>query len=165
MDQRAIAAVEAALTRNSVAAVPVHSWSSLVTAGPDASLTSSGNRPAADWADAQPLVDVDELGTGPLDTLVVHPQELKSLRKGCGDQVPNVLEAAGIRSVRKSLRVTAGTAYLVASGKAGRVAFDRPLTTEVIDDRHHRSTFVQSYAVPAFTTNVPGVVRKITGVA
>jgi hypothetical protein len=80
-------------------------------------------------------------------------------------QLPDVLTALGIEQVRTSMQVTSGTAYAVETGQAGRLTFERALTTEVIPDRETRSTWIQAYAVPAFAITKPGAVRKITGLA
>ncbi|MFF0816143.1 major capsid protein [Rhodococcus sp. NPDC003318] len=163
IDQIAIAAIDAALTRHSIAGVPGNYWDGLVTAGPEAELTPSTKRPTADFARANLLARVDDLGIGTLNVLVCHPQQEAALKIGYGEGLAAALASAGITSVRTSTLVTNGTAYLVEEGKAGQVAFERPLMTETIDDRHHRSTWIQSYAVPAFAVTTPGAVRKITG--
>ncbi|WP_040802800.1 major capsid protein [Nocardia concava] len=165
IDQVALAAVDAALTKHTIAPLPGHDWSALVTVGPDTSLTPNANRPTADFANANLSAVMDDIGIKGLDTLVCHPQEHARLKIGYGTELAAVLASAGIAKVRPSVLVTPGTAYLVESGLVGRVAFERPMTTEVIDDRHHRAQWIQSYAVPAFAVSKPGGARKITGLA
>lgn len=165
IDSIAVAAIEAALTKWSIASVPGTNWGTLITVGDPTTLTSSANRPTAQFANANLLAAVDDIGVGVLNTLVVHPQQRAALQIAYGTDLNDVLASAGITAMRASLSVTNGTAYLVESGKPGRVAFERPLTTELIPDRHTRSQWVQTYAVPAFAVSTPGAVRKITGLA
>lgn len=165
IDQLAIAAVEAALTKHSIAAVPGHDWSETVTVGPLDAITPNGERPVADIARAALLVRVDDLGIPAPDTIVLHPEQLTTMRIAYGAETTAALESVGITSVRTSMQVPNGTAYVVSSGAAGIVGFERPLTTEVVPERTRRSTWVQTYAVPAFAIPVPGAIRKITGLA
>lgn len=163
IDQLAIAAIDAKLAQYNIAGVPGHNWDDLVTVGPLDSITPNSERPMADIANAALLVRVDDLGVPPPDTMVCHPQQLTALRIGYGAELGDVLASVGINSVRTSMQVANGTAYVVSSGQAGIIGFERPLTTEVIPERTRRSTYVQSYCVPAFAVPTPGAVRKITG--
>ncbi|WP_218002659.1 major capsid protein [Nocardia brevicatena] len=165
IDALALAAVDAALTAHSIGTVPGHDWSTLVTVGPDDQLTPNTDRPTADFANANLLAAMDDIGIGTLDTLVCHPQEHARLKIGYGIDLAAVLASAGITKVRTSVQIAPGVAYLVENKQAGRTVYERPLTTEVIDDRHHRAQYVQSYVVPAFAVSKPGAVRKITGLA
>lgn len=173
VDALAIAAVETALTKYGIADVPGHDWSELVTVGDPADITPNGSRPTADLARASLLVRADDLGIGEPDTLVLHPNELANLRIGYGSELPDVLAGVGIANVRTSMRVAVGTAYVVTAGAAGVMGFEPSpaaptqagLVTEVIPDREHRATWIQSYCLPAFALTVPGAIRKITGLA
>lgn len=165
VDQLAIAAIDAALTKHSIAGVSGHNWGNLVTVGPLDDITPNADRPLADIANAALLIRVDDLGVQAPDTLVLHPQQHSALTIGYGTELPNVLAAAGIDKVRTSMQVANGTAYVASSGSAGRLGFEHPLTTEVIPERTRRAIWVQSYAVPCFAVPVPGAVRKITGLA
>jgi len=165
IDQLAIAAIEAKLAQYSIQGVTGHDWGEVVTVGPLDSITPNSERPMADIARAALLVRVDDLGIPPPDTLVCHPEQLTAMRIGYGADTSAVLESVGITSVRTSMQVANGTAYVVSSGQAGILGFERPLTTEVIPERTRRSTYVQSFVVPAFAVPTPGAVRKITGLA
>ncbi|MGV9586373.1 major capsid protein [Nocardia farcinica] len=165
LDAVALAAIDAALTQHSIQPIPGHNWSTLVTVGPEDQLTPNSDRPHADFATAGLAARMDDIGIGTLDTLVCHPQEEARLKIGYGVDLPGVLAAAGIKTIRTTVQATPGTAYLVETGRAGHVQFERPMTTDVIDSRHTRSQFVQTYAVPAFAVSRPGAVRKITGLA
>lgn len=179
IDQIAIAAVEMALSKYSIAGVDGHNWGTIVTVGPLDSITPNSGRPSADIANAALLARADDTGIKPPDTLVCHPQQLTALRIAYESHLNDMLESVGITSVRTSMQVTPGTAYVVASGAAGVLAFEPTpvlpngvaagnsggLVTEVIPDRGTRSMWVQSYAVPVFAIPVPGAIRKITGLA
>ncbi len=163
IDSLALAAVDAALTAHSIVDVPGHDWSELVTVGPADGITPNSDRPTADFATANLVAAMDDIGIGTLDTLVCHPQEHARLKIGYGTDLSSVLESAGITKVRTTTLLAPGTAYLLENRAAGHTMYERPLTTEVIDDRHHRSRYVQSYVVPAFAVSKPGAIRQITG--
>ena len=175
IDQLAIAAVDAALSKYSITGVPGHDWSLLTTVGPLDDITPNAERPTADISNASLLARVDDLGIAEPDTIVMHPGQLQSLRQGYGSELPNVLAGVGIQNVRTSLQVTEGTAYVVTAGAAGVMGFEATpygqtagqngLATEIIPDRERRSIWIQSYAVPVFATVVPGSIRKITGLS
>ncbi|EOM74612.1 hypothetical protein DW322_03395 [Rhodococcus rhodnii] len=164
IDQVAIAALDAALSKHSIAPVPGHKWHELVTAGPNDQLTPNANRPTADFARANLISQAQDLGGGTLNVLLLHPEMHMALKIGYGEGLAAALESAGITEVKSSMLIPVDTAYLVEQGKAGVVAFERPLTTETIDDRHHRATWIQSYAVPAFAVTNPSAAVKITGI-
>lgn len=166
IDRLAIATVEAALTKYSIAGVPGHDWGDLVTVGPADSITPNSDRPLADIANGALLIRTDDLGIPAPDTLVLHPQQLSALQVGYGADLMPVLAAAGITKVRTSMQMTNGVGYVVASGQAGVMGFEHGgLRTETIPDREHRRTWIQTYAVPAFAVPRPGAIRKITGLA
>lgn len=165
VDGRAIAAIEAALTKDSIASVPASTpWADVVVVGPEANLTPNQQRPHADFASANLLIQVEDLGLPGINSLLVHPHQQFELAAAYGADLDSVLQAAGIETVRASTLVPRGTAYVMAKGQAGKVAFERPLTTEKYDERATRSTWFQSYCLPAFAVHQPGAVRKITGI-
>ena len=47
----------------------------------------------------------------------------------------------------------------------GTVGFEAPLTTDVWDDRSIRSTWVQSYCVPAIAVDRPFACKKLVGLS
>jgi hypothetical protein len=175
IDQLAIAAVDAALAKYSIASVPGHDWSTLVTVGPSTGITPNADRPTADISNASLLARVDDLGIAEPDTIVMHPGQLQSLRQGYGSELPDVLAGVGIQNVRTSLQVAEGTAYVVTAGAAGVMGFEATpygqtagqlgLATELIPDREHRAVWIQSNAVTVFATVVPGSVRRLTGLS
>lgn len=165
IDQLAIAAIDAAHVKHGIAAVAGSDWDAVVTTGPELSLTPNGERPMADIARAALAVAEDDLGVAAPNSLVCHPRQLTAARIAYGADTAAVMESVGITSVRTSMQVPAGTAYVVSSGQAGVLGFERALQTEIVPERTRRATYVQSYCVPVFAVATPGAVRKITGLA
>lgn len=143
--------------------VPGHDWGDVVTVGPPDSLTPNSERPASDWANAQLAAELQELGYR-YDTLILHPQEEKTLKDAYGENLAAALESAGLTPF-SSPRVTPGVGYVVERGKAGVVAFERPLTTEVWREEATKRTWLQSYAIPAIAITAPPAIKKLTGLA
>ncbi len=163
LNAAAVDAIETSLTENQVPTIPGSNWSSVITVGPPETLTPNNKRPAADFAAAQFASDLEELGVVH-DLLIVAPQQAYSLRVTYGPDLAEVLASAGLEMFA-SPRVTPGTAYAVEKGAAGVVAFEYPLTTIVYREEETRSSWVQSFAVPAFAVERPAAVKKITGLA
>ncbi|WP_280354294.1 major capsid protein [Nocardia otitidiscaviarum] len=161
LDVAAMAAVEAAIGGENT--VPGHNWETLVTVGPDTSLTPSAERPTADLSAAQLAADLQELGVTH-DMLVVHPEQAHDLRVAYGDGLDAMLKSAGVELFANP-RVTAGVAWAIETGGVGTVGFERPLTVDTWDDRSTRSRWVQAYAVPALAVDRPYAAKKITGLA
>ncbi|MFI7165322.1 major capsid protein [Rhodococcus erythropolis] len=161
----ALAAVDDALTETpgGSALVGASDWSNFLVVGPAEQITPNSSRPAADWVHAQLEADQERLGIV-YDTLVVAPQQAADLRVGYGDQLTAVLTSAGL-TLTTLTHLSNGTAYLLKKGAAGRVGFEYPLTTDVIDKRENRKKIVQAYAVPAFAVDQPRAVKKIVGLA
>lgn len=162
LDVRALAAVEAA----AIHTMPVDTggkWDAQVLVGPLDSITESADRPTAHFARAQQLCDEDELGVV-LDTLLVNPAQAADLKVAYAGGLDDVLKSAGL-TMFTSARIAAGVAYLVQAGEVGVVGFEHPLTVEVIPERQTRSTWVQSFVVPALGVNRPHSCVKLTGLA
>lgn len=165
IDVRALAAIDAALDKHSIVDLPASTeWADVVVVGPEADLTPNHLRPHADLALANLFVQVEDLGLPGINALLMHPHQKFELTAVYGSDLDGMLKAAGVETVRTSVLVPRGTAYAMAKGQAGKVAFERPLTTEKYDDRATRSTWYQSYCLPAFAVHQPGAVRKITGI-
>jgi hypothetical protein len=161
LDVRAMAELTAAVTGANV--VPGHNWSTLVTVGPENTLTPSASLPTADLSAAQLASDLQELGVTH-DLLVVHPNEAHSLRVAYGDKLQAMLDSAGV-GLFANPRVTAGTGWAIQSGKVGTVGFEFPLTVDAWEDKATRSWWVQAYVVPAFGVDRPFAAKKLTGLA
>ncbi len=151
----AIAAVGGALT------FVGNNWSTVVTGG--ASQTNNSLWPAADFAKAQMLADVDELGVV-YDLWLVNPAQWAQLAIVYGSALADVLASHGIVMFPTN-RVAAGTAYVVARGQVGGINIEKPLGTEVWREERTERTWVQASARPVFYVTNPYSVRKITGLA
>lgn len=163
INQRAISTLEAALSGLGGAATFVgQNWGTVVTGG--SSQSNATAFPAADFAKAQLLADVDELGVT-YDLWLVNPQEKYRLALVYGSDLMDVLASFGIREVYASNRVTAGTAYAVASGQVGFLSMERGLTTETWYEAKTRRDWVQSSVVPVMGVTNPYAIKKITGLA
>ena len=161
----ALTAINAALdeTPGGSNLVGTSDWSNFLTVGPADQITPNTLRPSADWVHAQLAADQERLGIV-YDTLAVSPQQAADLRIGYGDQLDAVLSSAGLKMTTIT-HLDGGTAYLLKKGAAGRVGFEFPLTTDVIDKRENRKRMVQAYAVPAFAIDRPRAVKRITALA
>lgn len=162
LDTRALAVLLDALD-DPGSTVAGHSWGTLVLDGPLDTITASGSRPTADFAAAQLAADLEELGVVH-DVLVVHPTQAAALRTAYAENLSKMLEAASLKLVTNVL-VPIGSAFVAQTGEAGVIAFEKPVTVTTWRDEATRSTWVQSYAVPAFAVNKPSAVKLINGLA
>lgn len=136
-------------------------WDQVVTIGDPSTVTSNADRPLALFAAAQRSADDDQLGIR-FDTLVVSSTDRFNLTVAYGENLPAVLATAGVTLV-SSPYVAEGKAYAVAKGKAGLLAFEQPLTTEIIPVRERRGKFIQTYIGPVMAITQPRAVRVLTG--
>ncbi|GAA1071996.1 major capsid protein [Tsukamurella spumae] len=163
LDTRALAVLLDALDDDPASTISGHNWSSLILDGPLDQITPSASRPTADFAAAQLAADLEELGVIH-DVLVVHPEQAAALRTAYAENTGQMLEAAGLELVSNTL-VPVGSAFVAQTGEAGVIAFEKPVTVTTWRDEATRSTWVQSYAVPAFAVNKPAAVKIIDGLA
>lgn len=161
LDAAGMAAIEAAIT--SANTVTGHSWENLVFVGTLSSITSSNDRPTADFSAAQLASDLQELGVKH-DLLVVHPNQAHRLRAAYGDQLKAMLDSAGLKMFVNP-RATPGVAYTLEKGMVGTVGWEEPLTVQAWEDKPTRSWWVQAFAVPAYAVERPYAMKKITGLA
>jgi hypothetical protein len=137
-----------------------HNWSSVITAGTNASTASQ--YPLADFALAAQMAEQDELGIE-YDLWLLNPQEYAQLIIIYQAQgLRNILDELGI-SIYVSNRVPAGTAYAVAAGQVGQIRIEKPLGTETWRDPDHERTFVQSTVRPLFFVDNPYAILRFTG--
>lgn len=161
LDERALKVLLDALDDEPGSSISGHSWGSLILDGPADAITTSSARPTADFAAAQLAADLEELGVVH-DTLVVHPNQAAALRTAYAENLSKMLEAASLKLVTNVL-VPIGSAFVAQAGEAGVIAFEKPVTVTTWRDEATRSTWVQSYAVPAFAVNKPAAVKLING--
>ena len=158
LNTSALAAIDDATPQ---AVLAFAAWDTLVTEGPESSLTPSTHRPLADMVRARQASEEDRLGIK-LDTLLVSTTDAASLRVGYGRQLADVLAAAEVTMITNPY-IETGRAYLVEKGKAGVVGYEAPLTVDVIDRRETRDKVLQVYAVPSYAVDKPQAVKVITG--
>ncbi|BDD84886.1 hypothetical protein TPB0596_46490 [Tsukamurella pulmonis] len=158
LNTSALAAIDDATPQ---AVLAFAAWDTLVTEGPESSLTPSTHRPLADMVRARQASEEDRLGIK-LDTLLVSTTDAASLRVGYGPQLADVLAAAEVAMITNPY-IETGRAYLVQKGKAGVVGYEAPLTVDVIDRRETRDKVLQVYAVPSYAVDKPQAVKVITG--
>ena len=163
INARAIEVLEASITASGQTTVG-RNWSTASDVGPDASTTTRQNLPMRDFALAQKLADVQELGVN-IDLWLLNPQEYMNLVVLYGAAgLGRVLQDIGI-SVYASNRVTAGTAYALASGQVGEMRIEKPLSTESWREPNRERTWVQSTVRPVMYVTNPYAVIKFTGLA
>jgi hypothetical protein len=166
VNTRAVDTLEAAITAQSGATTFAgQNWNNVVVGG--TSQTNVTGMPAADLAKAQLAADTDELGVH-YDLWLVNPAQMYqfNLIYGINGADPQrILNALGIREMYASNRVTAGTAYAVASNQVGELRLEEPLQTETYREPKTRRTWVQSSIKPVMYVTNPFSVRKVTGLA
>ena len=161
VNTNAVATLEAAITAlGGGGTFTGHNWGTVVTGG--SSQTNNSGWPAADFANAQYLADVDELGVE-YDLWIVNPKQRMQLAITYGSELNEVLASNGIREVFASNRVANGTAYAVARGQVGEIRVEHPLDTETWDDKEKQRDWVQSWVMPVMYVTNPYSVKKVTG--
>lgn len=161
INQVAIDKLETAISAGSRTFVG-RDWSAVVTAGSSAS--TAQNWPLRDFAHANALAEVDELGIT-YSLALLNSQEYERLVLIYG---PNGLKSLLTElgwDVYVSNRVTAGTGYFVAEGEVGGMRIEKPLGTETWREQKTERTFVQSSVRPVMYVNNPFAVLKATGLA
>lgn len=158
---RAVATLEAAITAlGGGGTFAGHNWGTVVTGG--SSQTNNSGWPAADFANAQYLADVDELGVE-YDLWIVNPKQKLQLVITYGDKLDAMLASLGIREVFASNRVTNGTAYALATQQVGELRVEKGLSTETWREEKTQRTWVQSDVRPVMYVTNPYSIKKVTG--
>jgi hypothetical protein len=164
LNTRALTALDASITAfTATQTVTGVNWGTATTTAAG-SKTAAGD-PAFDFAKVQLAADVAELGYD-IDTWIVHPNQANVLRVLYGSgNVTGVLGDNGIRNFIVSARVTAGTAYAVASGQVGELRFEKGISTETWREQATQRTWVQSDVRPVMAVTDPYACYKVTGLA
>jgi hypothetical protein len=161
VNTNAVATLEAAIASLGGAGTFVgHNWGTVVTGG--SSQTNNSGWPGADFAQAQYLADVDELGVN-YDLWLVNPKQKMQLAITYGSQLLEVLAANGIREVFASNRIANGTGYVVAREQVGEIRVEKALGTETWREKKTQRTWVQSDVMPVMYVSQPYSVKKVTG--
>lgn len=162
VNTRAVETLDAAITAlGGAGTFQGNDWSAVVTSG--SAQSSAPDWPAADFAKAAMLAEVDELGVV-YDLWLLNPQEAMNLAVVYGSGLADVLASNGI-STYVSNRIPAGTAYVVARGQVGELRVEKALGTETWREGRIESTWVQSSVRPVMYVTDPFAVRKVTGLA
>lgn len=160
INQRAVAELEAAITAlGGAATFTGQDWSAVVTAGTAAS--SNAAFPAADFAMAQMLADVDELGVT-YDLWLLNPMQRMQLAVVYGDRLDQVLSAHNL-AIFASNRVPNGTAYALARGQVGELRIEKALGTETWREPKTEKSWVQSSVRPVMYVTNPYSIKKVVG--
>lgn len=138
---------------------PETNWANLVFVGDPTTITPSKQRPTAAWAEAQLLATMEELGVQH-DLLVMNPEQETQLKIAYEDTLDAALTSNGL-SLFSNPRVPEGVVYALERGHVGFLAFERPLTVDIIDERRTRRTLVQAYCVPLVAIDRPYACKKI----
>jgi hypothetical protein len=166
LNTRAVAVLEDAIANNGGASNFVgHNWETAIPNGSNP--TPPQQTPMADFANAQLMADIQELGVQ-YNIALVNPTQLNALRlfySGTGNSpgLEQVLSDNGYDEVYASNRVPVGTAYFVSEGQLGEMRIEQPLATETWREPQTQRTWVQSSVRPVMYVQNPFAVVKATG--
>lgn len=161
VNARCIATLEAAIAAAGRTVVG-RNWSTASDVGPTPTVRQQ--LPMRDFAEAARQSEAAEFGFT-FDLWIINPQEYANLIILYG--------AAGLRellaelniSIYVSNRVTAGIAYVVASGQAGELRIEKPLGTETWREPGRERTVLQSTVRPLMFVNNDFAILKFTNLA
>jgi hypothetical protein len=137
-------------------------WQTVITAGTNASTAS--NYPLRDFAQADMIAEVDELGVV-FDLVLLNPQEYAQLATIYGAQNLAQFLAFINKQLYISNRVPAGTAYFVQEGQVGEMRIEKPLGTETWREPETERTWSQSSVRPVMYVTNPFSILVATGLA
>lgn len=161
INQWGVAILDAYIAANS-RSVTGKNWSTVVTVGSSASNHTLW--PTADFGKADLISAQEELGID-YDLWIMNPAEYANLISIYQGALPQVLDAYGI-DVFVTNRVTAGTAYVVASGQVGEMRVEQALLTRTFADPDGiEQDWIQSSVRPLIYASNPYAVLKFTGLA
>lgn len=161
INQRAVEVLEAAVQASPTRQVTGNNWAAVVTAGSSAS--NSTLWPGFDFARAQSLAEVDEMGIV-YDLWIMNPQEYLQLARIYGTGLQDLLSSLGI-SIFVTNRVAAGTAYVVSERQAGQMRVEQPLATEQWYEEETQRFWTQASVRPLFFIDNRLAVLKFVGLA
>lgn len=162
LNQRAMDVLTAAIAANGGQSTFVgHNWQTVVVGGSNP--TNVNALPGADFARAQLLADITEIGIN-YNLILMNPQEAAQLSLIYADRLGGILSNYGL-AIYVSNRVPAGSAYLIAQGELGEIRIEKPLGTETWREPGTERTMVQSSVRPIMYVTNPFAVMQITGLA
>lgn len=158
VNARAVVTLEAAIARLGGAGQFVgQDWAAAVTTGTNA--TPNRAMPAADFAKAQMLADVEELGVN-YDLWLLNPMDAMDLALAYGKDLDDVLAAHQITTFASN-RVPVGTKYAVARGQVGEIRVEFPLATATWWENETERDWVQSSVSPVMFVTNPYSIKKV----
>lgn len=161
INARAIATLEAAITASG-RTVAGRNWSTASDVGP--APVARQQLPMRDFAEAARQAEAAEFGIT-FDLWIINPQEYANLIILYGAQgLRDLLSELGL-SIYVSNRVTAGTAYVVASQQAGEMRVEKPLGSETWREPGRERTALQSTVRPLMFVDNDFATLKFTGLA
>lgn len=163
LDRRVIETLEAAdATGETNQFVTPTKWGEIEVHGDPAGRTSGGDLPASVIALTIGLGEEKDLGIN-YNRLLVTPMTRAHLRAIYGPDLKDMLADFGL-DMFTSVHVPDGKAYLVDQGNVGFLRYEQTLTVETFDDREHRQTWVQGYAMPVMGVTLPAAIATISGI-
>lgn len=161
INQRAIAELEKSIAASNQK-TNGNNWSAVVVGG--SSQTKQSLWPGFDFAHAAQLAEEDELGIV-YDLWIINPQEYTQLVSIYGaSNLRELLKELGI-DIYVSMRVPAGTAYVVAQQQVGEMRVEKALGTVTWREEETERTWVQSSVRPVMYVNNPFAVLKVEKLA
>jgi len=151
--------LEAAVQASPNRLVTGNSWSAVVTGGTTAS--NSTLWPGYDMAKAQMQAETEELGIV-YDLWLLNPAEYLQLVRIYGPGLNDLLSSLGI-DIFVTNRITAGTAYVVASNQPGQMRVEQPLQTRQWYEEGTERYWTQSSVRPLMFVDNRFAVLKFTG--
>ena len=160
MEDMVIAKLNAEVDTARGAATTVPTWK--ITSDP--TQVSQANEPFAGLVKVQAQARTEQLGVQ-FDTLVLHPNDAANLLIFYGDKLQPMLDFAGIKSLRQSMRQTEGTAMLVASGQAGALLYENGHAVERWRENAVRTEWVEHRISPVIVIDNPMAAIKLQGLS
>lgn len=161
INMRSVESLEAAVQASPNRVVTGNNWAAVITAGSSAS--NSNVWPGYDFARAQMLAEVDELGIV-YNLWIMNPQEYLQLARIYGTGLNDLLASLGTQ-IFVTNRVTAGTAYVVAERQPGQMRIEQPLATEQWYQEENQRYWTQSSVRPLWFVDNRFAVLKFQGLA
>lgn len=161
LNQRGVEVLEAAITANS-RTITGNNWAAVVTSPNTQSNATLW--PARDFARAQYLLDIEEMGQN-INLWIMNPQEYLQLTTLYGTNLSSVLGQFGL-NIFVTNRIPAGTAYALGERQVGQMLIESPLATETWrDPRGIQATWTQTSVRPLLFADNLFAILKFQGLA
>lgn len=104
----------------------------------------------------------DRAGVRP-DTVLLSSTDALNLRLILGDKLDAFLSAFGIKRMRETPELTAGTAIFLKGKQVGVIAFEKPLDTEYVREGTRKTDVYVVEATPVFVAVDASAIMQVTG--